>query len=293
MIRTIDLHAHTTASDGDLSPTQLVWWAKASRLSAIAITDHDTTDGIAEALTAGQKYGVEVIPGIELSADIDLPKAQCHLLGYLFDPNHAGLNARLTEVRANRNTRNARIVEKIQAHGWNVTLEEIEAVSGGEVVARPHIARVLVNRGFVASMQEAFDIYLGKDGLFYVERDRLSQQEAIDLIHSAGGVCILAHPNNLNCDPVETENRIRQLQTLGLDGIEARYNRHTPEDTARYLALAERLELLTTGGSDFHGQSVKENVYLGHVEGDLPAPSELLNALKIAAPRFSYRRRSG
>ncbi len=174
MTRTIDLHAHTTASDGDLSPTQLIWWAKASRLSALAVTDHDTTDGIAEATLAGQKYGVEVIPGIELSADIDIPKGQCHLLGYLFDPNHAGLNARLAEVRANRNTRNARIVEKIQAHGWNVTLEEIEAVSGSEVVARPHIARVLVDRGFVGSMVEAFDTYLGKGGLFYVERDRLN-----------------------------------------------------------------------------------------------------------------------
>jgi len=166
MQRTIDLHAHTTASDGDLSPTQLVWWAKAIGLSVLAITDHDTTNGIAEAVLAGQKYGVEVVPGIELSADIDVPKGQCHLLGYFFDPKHAGLNARLAEVRENRNKRNAKIAAKIQAHGWNVTLEEIEAVSGGEVVARPHIARVLVERGFVSSMAEAFETYLGKGGLF-------------------------------------------------------------------------------------------------------------------------------
>jgi len=286
MQRTIDLHAHTTASDGDLSPTQLVWWAKAIGLSVLAITDHDTTNGITEAVLAGQKYGVEVVPGIELSADIDVPKGQCHLLGYFFDPKHAGLNARLAEVRENRNKRNAKIAAKIQAHGWNVTLEEIEAVSGGEVVARPHIARVLVERGFVSSMAEAFETYLGKGGLFYVERDRLSQEEAIRLIHDAGGVCILAHPNNLNCDSAETENHIRQLQSYGLDGIEARYNRHTPEDTARYLALAERLGLLTTGGSDFHGQSVKEAVYLGHVEGDLPAPNSLLEALRCAARNY-------
>lgn len=286
MIRTIDLHAHTTASDGDLSPTQLIWWAKAFGLSAIAVTDHDTTEGIAEATLAGQKYGVEVIPGIELSAEIDISKGQCHLLGYFLDPKHAGLNARLAKVRENRNKRNAKIVAKIQAHGWNVTLEEIDAVSGGEVIARPHIARVLVDRGFVPSMQEAFEKYLAKGGLFYVERDRLAQDEAIRLMHEAGGICVLAHPNNLNCDPAETENRIRQLQSYGLDGIEARYNRHTPEDTARYLALAERLGLLTTGGSDFHGQSVKENVYLGHVEGDQPAPTELLESLRSAAAKY-------
>ena len=286
MTRTIDLHAHTTASDGDLSPTQLIWWAKAIGLSAIAVTDHDTTGGIAEAVLAGQKYEIEVVPGVELSADIDIPKGQCHLLGYLFDLKHIGLNARLAEVRENRNQRNAKIAAKIQAHGWNVTLEEIEAVSGGEVVARPHIARVLVDRGFVPSMAEAFAAYLCKGGLFYVERDRLSQEEAIRLIHDAGGVCVLAHPNNLNCDESETESHIRQLQSFGLDGIEARYNRHTPDDTARYLALAERLELLTTGGSDFHGQSVKENVYLGHVEGNLPAPTELLETLRTAAQKY-------
>lgn len=286
MIRTIDLHAHTTASDGDLSPTELIWWAKAMRLSAIAVTDHDTTGGIAEAVLAGQRYGIEVVPGIELSADIAVPKGQCHLLGYFFDPKHKGLNARLAEVRENRNQRNAKIAAKIQAHGWNVTLEEIEAVSGGEVVARPHIARVLMDKGYVPSMAEAFAAYLGKGGLFYVERDRLSQEEAIGLIHDAGGVCVLAHPNNLNCNEAETENIIRQLQSFGLDGIEARYNRHTPNDTARYLALAERLELLTTGGSDFHGQSVKENVYLGHVEDDLPAPTALLEILRNMARKY-------
>lgn len=283
LMRTLDLHAHTTASDGDQSPTQLVWWAKAVGLTAIAVTDHDTTDGIAEATAAGQKYGVEVVPGIELSADIDIPKGQCHLLGYFIDPQNATLNARLQQVRDARNTRNARIAAKIQAHGWNVTLEEAESYAGGEVVARPHFARVLVNKGYVSTMSEAFEKYLGKGGAFYVERERLGQEEAIRLVHAAGGVCILAHPNNLNVPPDEAEARIRQLQAYGLDGIEARYNRHTPEDTARYLALAAKWNLLTSGGSDFHGHSVKENVFLGHVEGTLPAPAELLEPLRAKA----------
>jgi 3',5'-nucleoside bisphosphate phosphatase len=279
----VDLHAHTTASDGDQSPTALVWWAKCVGLSAIAVTDHDTTDGIAEATEAGRKYGIEVVPGIELSAEIPSP-AQCHILGYFIDPNHAPLQARLQWVRDARDSRNARMAEKIQAHGWDVTLEEVEAAAGGDVVARPHFAKVLLAKGYVGSIAEAFDRYLARGGLFYVDRVRLQPDEAIALIQGAGGVAILAHPNNLKRDEAETEAAIQGLKALGLDGIEARYNLHTAADMARYLALAERLGLLTSGGSDFHGPTVKEKVYLGHVEGDRPAPISVLDALKAARP---------
>jgi predicted metal-dependent phosphoesterase TrpH len=293
-VRTVDLHAHTTASDGDHSPTALVEHARQVGLTAIAVTDHDTTDGVAEALEAGERLGIEVIPGVELSAE---PKSgQCHILGLLIDPHSKPLRTRLIEVRRNRNTRNARIVEKMQRElGWDITLEEVEEIAGGEVVARPHFARVLINKGYVQTMQQAFDEYLAKGAKAYVERDRLTSTEAIALIHQAGGVAILAHPNNCKLDPAATEQYIRELQSMGLDGIEARYNRHTPEDTSRYLTLARRLNLLTSGGSDFHGPSVKPQVYLGHVEhtraedlgqpnAALPAPSSLLDALK-AAPR--------
>lgn len=279
----IDLHAHTTASDGDKSPTELVWWAKCLGLSAIAVTDHDTTDGVEEALRAGEKYGVRVIPGIELSAEVPSP-AQCHILGYFVDPNCEAMQQRLKWVRDARDTRNERMVAKMQAHGWNVTLTEIEQMAGGEVVARPHFAKVLLQKGYVASMQEAFDRYLGRGAQFYEDRVRLEPDEAIALIHKAGGVAILAHPNNLKRTVEETEQYIMYLQSVGLDGIEARYNLHTPEETARYLALAERLGLLTSGGSDFHGPTVKEKVWLGHVEGDAPAPVELLAVLEAAKP---------
>ncbi len=276
--RAIDLHAHTTASDGDQTPTQLVECAKRAGLAALAVTDHDTTAGLAEAREAGNRLGVEIVAGIELSAAID--RGQCHLLGYLLDLDAPALNRRLAEVIANRNARNDKIVAKLQALGFAITLPEVAAVAGGNVIARPHFARVLIEKGYVASMQEAFDVYLAEGGKAYIRRDRLTPEEAIALVHDAGGLVSLAHPNNLKRGPEETASVIADLQAKGLDALEARYSQHTPDDTARYLALAARLGLLTTGGSDFHGPTVKPDVVLGHIEGDRPAPYALLAALK-------------
>ncbi len=279
--RTIDLHAHTTASDGDQSPTQLVEAAAAAGLTTLAVTDHDTTAGLAEAMAAGARRGIEIVPGIELSAEIEV--GQCHILGLFIDPENVALNDRLREVIENRDKRNARIVEKMQRElHFDITLDEVEAESGGQVVARPHFAKVLLRKGYVTSMQQAFDEYLGKGAKAYVERDRLTPEECIALIHGAGGLAILAHPNNLKRDENGTEAEILRLAALGLDGIEARYNRHTPEENARYLSLAARHNLLTSGGSDFHGLTVKPNVFLGHVEGTQPAPRDMLGRLKAS-----------
>ena len=283
--RCIDLHTHTTASDGDHSPTQLIERAHSIGLKAIAVTDHDTTDGVLEAQLAGNRLGIEVIAGIELSAEPPR-QGQCHLLGLFIDPENLALLSRLKEVVTNRNLRNSRIIEKMQRDlGWEIELAEVEAEAGGDIVARPHFAKVLLKKGLVPDFQTAFDVYLGTGGKAYVERDRLSPREAINLIHGAGGVAILAHPNNFKFDdPAETEAEIRGLQALGLDGFEARYNLHTPQDTARYLALAEKLGMLTAGGSDFHGETVKKKVFLGHVEGDAPAPYLLIEALRSHLP---------
>lgn len=281
----IDLHAHTTASDGEHSPTELVEKAAAIGLAALAVTDHDTTAGVAEAVQAGHRLGLEIVPGIELSAEPPRTpsgaRSQCHILGLFIDPACVDLLERLQGVIDHRNRRNALIVERMRNElGWDVTLAEVERVAGGDVIARPHFARVMVEKGYVASVREAFDIYLGKGGKVYVDRDRLTPEEAIGLIHRAGGVASLAHPNNLRMSEEETEAYVRGLREMGLDALEARYNLHTPEDTARYLALAERLGLATSGGSDFHGLSVKPTVHLGHVEGALPAPYALLEALR-------------
>lgn len=292
--RVVDLHAHTTASDGQHSPSTLVEMASVAGLEVLAVTDHDTTSGIAEAMEAGMRLGIEVVPGIELSAEP--PKTpggvrnQCHILGLYVDPNCAALLERLQTVILNRNRRNARIVQRMREElHWDVTLAEVEHAAGGDVVARPHFARVLVDKGYVASMKEAFDVYLGKGGKAYVDRDRLTAEEAIGLIHAAGGVAVLAHPNNLAMDAAGTELYIQHLREIGLDGIEARYNLHTEADTARYLALAQRLDLVTSGGSDFHGLSVKSRVQLGHVEGSLPAPRSLLGPLTEARPESNSR----
>ncbi len=282
--RNIDLHSHTTASDGDHSPTQLITRAQSIGLATLAVTDHDTMEGLAEAIQAGAERGVEVVPGIELSAEIGF--GQCHILGLYIDPKSEAMRTRLHDVLHNRNFRNEKILAKMQAHGVNITMAEVEAEAGGEVIARPHFAKVLLAKGFIKTMQEAFDKHLTPGGTFYVDRARLSPEECIGLIHSAGGVAILAHPNNLKRDEAETEKKIQELIDVGLDGIEARYNRHSAADNARYLAMAERLSILTSGGSDFHGATIKPHVYLGHVEGEQPAPNSLLEPLKARSEQY-------
>ncbi len=278
-LRTIDLHTHTTASDGDQSPIDLVTLASNGGLTAIAITDHDTTAGISpDAVALGGQLGVEVIAGIELS--VEFSGGQLHLLGYFIDPSSPILLTRLTLLQDNRIRRNERIVEKLRDLGIDITLNEIRAAAGGDVVGRPHFAKVLIQKGVVSTMQEAFDKYIADGALAHVPKDKLTPTEAINLIHAAGGKAVLAHPNNLKRSPAETEQEILRLKEYGLDGIEARYSRHTPEDTSRYLDMAARLALLTSGGSDFHGPTVKPTVFLGHVENDRPAPTNLLDALR-------------
>ena len=281
--RTADLHAHTTASDGDHSPSELVRHAHAQGLHTLAVTDHDTTAGVAEATQEAALLGIELIPGIELSAEFS--GGQCHILGLLIDPDNAPLRSRLEHVIRNRNTRNARIIAKLRALGIEITLDEVTSEAGGTVVARPHFAKVLIRKGVVPDVKQAFNEYLDRGAKAYVERDRLTPEEAIGLIHGAGGLAILAHPNNMKRSPAETEAEILKLKRAGIDGIEARYNRHTPEDNAHYLELAGRHGLLTSGGSDFHGPTVKPTVYLGHVENGTPAPQSVVAALRAAARR--------
>ncbi len=234
----IDLHAHTTASDGEHSPTALVEKAAAIGLLALAVTDHDTSAGVAEAVQTGHRLGIEIVPGIELSAEppktTSGARSQCHILGLFIDPECAVVLARLHSVIDHRNRRNALIVERMRNElKWDVSLKEVESVAGGDVIARPHFARVLVEKGYVSSVKEAFDVYLGKGGKVYVDRDRLTPEEAIGLIHSAGGVASLAHPNNLQMSAEDTETYVRNLQEIGLDAIEARYNLHTSDDNRR------------------------------------------------------------
>ena len=282
--RTADLHAHTTASDGTTPPAELVACARRIGLSYLAVTDHDTTAGVGAALDAARDTELRLIPGVELSADG--PPGKCHLLGLRIRHDDAHLNATLARLSENRANRNEKIAARFRALGIDLTLDRVRAVAPpGANVGRPHFAQTLVQMGIVASVPEAFARYLSDTGPVYVEKDTLTPEEAIALIHQAGGLCFLAHPGLLKLKEHETiEGFIAQLQAFGLDGIEAYYGMYSPHQTEQFLRLAQKRGLLVTGGSDFHGDN-KPDVHLGAVvDGQKLAADLLPEALLAPAP---------
>lgn len=257
--RRVDLHTHTLVSDGTLSPTALVQLAAKKALAAIAITDHDHVGALDEAAREGGRLGVEIIPGIELS--VTHPAGDVHILGYLIDPREPRLAARLAEFRTVRAARGRLIVEKLQAQGVDIRLEDIPAA---ESVGRPHIARALMEKRVVSSVKEAFDKWLGDGKPAYVPKAKIEAREAIELLHGAGGLAVLAHPGLLS-----EKHRyaiVRELAALGLDGVEVEHSRHASEERRRLRELAKELDLVETGGSDFHGEN-KPDVDLGYGHG--------------------------
>ncbi len=274
----IDLHTHTTASDGSFTPSQLVRYAKEKGLRAIAITDHDTIEGNEEALQAGISEEIEVVPGIEIS--VDYSPGSMHMLGYFIDTKDPGLNERLALLQGSRSDRNPRIIEKLNELGIAITYDEVVKISGGGQVGRPHIAQVLMHRGYTRTIQEAFDKYLGKGAPAYFDKFRLTASDAIAMIRDAGGIPVLAHPFTLKCKSTKVlEKLIRELTDQGLQGIEAYYTEHNERQTSRYLRLAEQNNLLVTGGSDFHGANMA-GVDLGRGRGNLTIPDKLFENLK-------------
>ncbi|HEX3203912.1 MAG TPA: PHP domain-containing protein [Nitrospiraceae bacterium] len=275
----LDLHLHTTFSDGSLPPADVVRLAQNAHVSALAITDHDTVDGIPEALTAGLERGIEIVPGIEISSR--WRGIEVHILGYFIDWTDAALLGRLVGYRDSRHTRNPLIVEKLNELGIAITYEEVRALAGPASVGRPHIARVLMNKKYVTSAKEAFDRYLAEGAAAYVPRDLPDPAEAIGVIRAAGGVPVLAHPSWLD----RSEGIVplcKELKIAGLAGIEVHYSTHRPEQTSHYLNLAKQLDLLVTGGSDFHGVT-KPDIEVGVGRGRLKVPEKLLEPLRQAA----------
>jgi predicted metal-dependent phosphoesterase TrpH len=274
----IDLHTHSTASDGSYSPRELVRLAKEAGLKAVALTDHDTTDGLTEAVAAGEALGVEVVPGVEISAKHG--GNTMHILGYFLDFHSGELAERLGVLKQARKDRNPQIIAKLNVLGIPVTMEQVERISGGGQVGRPHIARALLESGFVTTVQQAFDIYLKSGGKAYVSKFRFPPDEALDMIRQAKGVPVLAHPFTLEMgSPPALKELLRNLQDLGLAGIEVYYADHTPEQEALYLKLARELGLLVTGGSDFHGLN-KPEVSLGMIRSRSRLTYDLVLALK-------------
>lgn len=274
----IDLHTHTTASDGSFTPSQLVHYAKEKGLKALAVTDHDTIDGNEEALSAGRREGLEVVPGIEIS--VDHSHGSMHMLGYFIDTGSQRLKEKLALLQDSRADRNPKIIEKLNELGLSVSYDEVVEESGGGQVGRPHIAQVLMQKGYTTTIQEAFDKYLGKGAPAYFDKFRLNAEDAIAMITDAGGVPVLAHPFTLKCkNQGELEDLIKHLATKGLQGIEVYYTEHSEQQTKRYRLLAERNNLLITGGSDFHGANMA-GVELGRGRGGLHIPYSLFENLK-------------
>lgn len=260
-----DFHLHTTASDGVHSPSRVVEMAAARGVRHLAITDHDTTDGIAEAVVAARRLGLQLVPGIELSTD--LGPADVHLLGYGFQVDAPELQAFLSWQRDGRLGRTRKIVEILAEHGMPLDIDRVFAIAGDATVGRPHVARALLERGHVASVQEAFDLWLGNGKVADVQREKLPPPEAIDMIHRHGGAVFAAHPVFIAPD---YEPALRQLTGWGLDGLETFYKHYDQATVDEHRRLAAELGLATSGGSDYHGLGNPDDREIG----DIPFPDQ-------------------
>ena len=262
-----DLHTHSTASDGQYSPSELVARAKARGIDALALTDHDTTDGIAEATAVGEQLGVRVIPGVELSAK---EYYTFHILGYAYDPAAPELAALCARVKHRRERRNQIILDYLREHDMPLTLAEVESFAGGDVIGRPHFAQAMVRRGYVASNRAAFDKWLDTDELHErMDFGKPSARECVETVKASGGKVSLAHPYQIGVDDEALNGIVRELVGYGLDAIECYYPKFTPEQQAYYLQLAEKYHLRITGGSDFHGERVKPDIELAALPLDV------------------------
>ncbi|HOO78145.1 MAG TPA: PHP domain-containing protein [bacterium] len=286
--RGIDLHVHTRASDGLLSPAEVVALARRLRLGALAVTDHDTVAGLDEALAAGSKEKVKVVPGVEIS--VDHPVGSIHMVGLFIDHGNVRLREWLGTLLESRLERLPKIVARLRELGIDISREEVEAEAAGGVVGRAHVARVLKAKGVVRGMEEAFRRFLGRGASAYVPRRKVPAAEAIELIHRAGGVAVLAHYTTCCGGDRERESAlIREITALGLDGMETYYHSFSRAEHLRARELAREFRLLEAGGSDFHGPP-------GPVPrlGSPRIPWSVYSALRRSARRHARRvRRSG
>lgn len=280
---TVDLHTHSTASDGSDPPEDLIELAIEAGVSALALTDHDTQEGLAAAGSAAFGTNLELIPGVELSLNFD--RGGMHLIVLWLESGYGPLQDRLAGLQAGRGTRNLEIVDRLEDLGMPLTIEDIEAEAGGGSVGRPHIAAVMVTRGYVPDIRTAFDLWLGKGKPAYVERLRLDPGEAIGLARESGAVPVLSHPHTLglttSSDMADLLTRLKRAGLVGLEAIYSTYRRHEREG---YTDLARRFGLVPSGGSDYHG-TYKPGLALGSGFGDLYVPRSVLEELREHAGR--------
>ena len=272
----LDLHIHSTFSDGSLTPAQVVGLASRRRLTAIALTDHDTVDGFGPAQEAAQGLPLEVIAGLEISA---LHQGTgMHILGYLMDTGDPDLQMMLSRLQRGREERNAEILHRLERLGVRVDNEELQRVSGGGQTGRPHIARLLVAMGAVGSMMQAFEKYLGREGLAYIPRPVPTAEEAIAVLHAAGGISVLAHPQQMDPGLDRLPALLHALAEIGLDGVEGYYPTHSQKTRRKIIAAAGIHGLVVTGGSDFHGDIRPGTTLAGG--GNVKVPDHLLELMK-------------
>jgi 3',5'-nucleoside bisphosphate phosphatase len=267
MERFCDLHLHTTASDGIYSPSKLIDHAIAHGVSALAVTDHDTTDGLDEAIACAEEKGVSLVPGIEFS--VEYPEGSFHLLGFYIDHGDPDLQRLIGTLKERRGTRIYRMIDDLASHGIDIPINEVLSISGGSP-GRPHVARVLVNHGHAPSVKEAFKNFLVKGKPGYVKKDKATFDDAVGCIIGAGGIPVLAHPISLECcDMGHFERLLEGLLRKGLRGIEVYASMHSEDEISAFLRIARGRGLLATGGSDFHGD---KNEKIGWYSDGFPIP---------------------
>jgi len=273
----IDLHIHSTASDGTLSPAEILKLAQKLKLKAIAITDHDTIDGSKEALQIGIPPSINFLTGVEISASSPPSISYAgsfHILGYSIKLDDPQLNTTLAVLQQARKYRNPKIVKHLNDMGFEFSLEDVASEIGNGQLGRPHIARYMLKRGFVKSIDEAFRKYIAQGKPAYVDKYRVDCERAIEIILEAGGIPVLAHPILLNFDKKKTIDLFALLKDMGLKGVEVYYPENSPDMTTFYIELAQRYGLLKTGGTDFHG-SLKPDIQMGSGRGDFFVPYEV------------------
>jgi predicted metal-dependent phosphoesterase TrpH len=273
----IDLHTHSTVSDGTDPPERIPQLAAAAGCSAVALTDHDRLDGLAAAAVGAAEAGVELVPGCEISCAF--PGGAMHLLVYFVEAGEGPLQDELVHLQEVRARRNDEMVGRLRTMGLPITAEEVEAEAGGIGAGRPHMAAVLVRNGAAADVNDAFDRFVGDGAPGYVEKVRLTPDRALALATASGGVPVLAHPTSLRRQPHDLERWVRELAAIGLQGLEAVYGRYRPDQRDGLAALARRHGLVVTGGSDHHGD-YKPDLHVGIGTGDLHVPDEALSRLR-------------
>ena len=276
----VDLHIHSTASDGRFSPEDIVRKSMENGLTVIAIADHDTVDGIASALVAAKAFPwLKVIPCVELSTDV--PSGEVHILGYFIDYTSQELQATLKRLRNSRRERAQGMVTKLGSLGIHIEWQRVQEIAGSGSIGRPHIAQAMLEKGYIASLKEAFTEYIGRGGPAYVEREKMTPVEAVELILQAKGLPVLAHPFTIN-DP---ETLVIELKAAGLVGIEAYYNGYTAAEISRLVNLANKYGLIASGGSDFHGLDISNETMIGGADVPIKSAEQLMALAEHRLPK--------